>query len=210
MDSDANKKCQVQDFQIPNSTKHWECNERQRKTNPHIISHKLNRKLILCSLTGDIILPAGNNSYPFEVQLLRKIPTSYEGTYGYIRYTTTLHINRSAKKIDPLKEIFTVINPLNLNNSPSYRVRFYLNHLPVQFFMKCFFVFVSFRHQWKSEKLPISTSFVFYFAGKPTIWKYSVDYRFVVIVQVKRWTWYWMSATTVCSQFSPFWFILFK
>lgn len=77
------------------------------------------------ALTADIVVPAGNNHYPFEIQLRPRLPTSYEGTHGYIRYIATLHIDRSAKKLDPLKETFTVINPLNLDNSPAYRVRLF-------------------------------------------------------------------------------------
>lgn len=85
-------------------------------------SLSLSPKLIIV-LTADIVVPAGNNHYPFEIQLRPRLPTSYEGTHGYIRYFATLHIDRSAKKLHPLKETFTVINPLNLDNSPSYRVR---------------------------------------------------------------------------------------
>lgn len=71
--------------------------------------------------SGDAV-PAGNNHYPFSIRLSTKLPTSYEGTYGYIRYVATLHIEKSAEKIEPLKETFTVIRALNLNNQTLFRV----------------------------------------------------------------------------------------
>lgn len=74
-------------------------------------------------MANDIVVPAGDHQYPFEIQLRPRLPTSYEGKHGHIRYITTLHIDRTAKKLDPLMETFTVINPLNLNSSSSYRVR---------------------------------------------------------------------------------------
>ncbi|XP_037046285.1 arrestin domain-containing protein 1-like isoform X2 [Bradysia coprophila] len=73
-------------------------------------------------VTADIVVPAGNHSYPFQVQFRPRLPTSYEGTYGHIRYISTLHIDRSSKKLDPFTETFTVINPLNLDNNSSYRM----------------------------------------------------------------------------------------
>lgn len=84
-------------------------------------------------ILADTVVPAGDNQYPFCVQLSTKLPTSYEGTYGYIRYVATLHIERShnaiciersAQNIDRLKETFTVIRPLNLNNQTLFRVSY--------------------------------------------------------------------------------------
>ncbi|KAJ6641363.1 Arrestin domain-containing protein 17 [Pseudolycoriella hygida] len=77
--------------------------------------------LLQNSSEAGVVIPSGNNSYPFEVRLPSTIPTSYEGTLGYIRYCTALHIIGSTEKLDPLVEAFTVIHPLNLNNSPTYR-----------------------------------------------------------------------------------------
>ncbi|KAG4071318.1 hypothetical protein HA402_004022 [Bradysia odoriphaga] len=70
---------------------------------------------------GDTIVRAGYSKYPFQIQLSRTLPTSYEGTYGYIRYVTSLHIecSRSAQTLHPLEELFTIIKPLNLNSTSS-------------------------------------------------------------------------------------------
>lgn len=69
----------------------------------------------------DIIVRDGNCKFPFEIQLSPRLPTSYEGTHGYIRYILSLHIeySRSTQTLEPLEELFTIIKPLNLNNSSS-------------------------------------------------------------------------------------------
>lgn len=72
------------------------------------------------------MVPAGKNTYPFVIQLSTKLPTSFEGTYGYIRYNITLHIEKPGEKLDPLKETFTIIRPLNLNNQTLFRVSYFL------------------------------------------------------------------------------------
>lgn len=77
-------------------------------------------------VSADVVVPAGNNNYSFEIQLSSKLPTSYEGTFGYIRYIITLHIKRSEQKMDPLKETFTIIKPLNLNKHTLFRVSYFL------------------------------------------------------------------------------------
>ncbi|XP_037035006.1 arrestin domain-containing protein 1-like [Bradysia coprophila] len=68
------------------------------------------------------VLPAGDNNFPFSIQLSGKLPTSFEGTYGYIRYVASLYIESSVQKIEPLRESFTVIWPLNLNSQISFRM----------------------------------------------------------------------------------------
>lgn len=78
----------------------------------------------LQTLFSASIVPAGDHHYPFSIQLSSKLPTSYEGTYGYIRYVATLYIERSTQKDEPLKETFTVIRPLNLNNKSLFRVSY--------------------------------------------------------------------------------------
>lgn len=94
--------------------------------------------------SADSVVPAGDNQYPFSIPLSSKLPTSYEGTYGYVRYVATLHIEGSAQKIDPLKETFTVIRPLNLNNHSLFRVS-YLLFMPKcnSFNLKSLFFFIA-------------------------------------------------------------------
>lgn len=78
------------------------------------------------SYAGDTMVRDGNCKFPFEIQLGPRLPTSYEGTYGYIRYILSLHVECAVQTLEPLEELFTIIKPLNLNNSSSsYQVRFW-------------------------------------------------------------------------------------
>ena len=62
-------------------------------------------------------LVAGIHEYPFSFQLPGQLPPSFEGEYGYIRYTITAHargmdqINHTAKlaiKVNTIADLNTI------------------------------------------------------------------------------------------------------
>lgn len=68
-------------------------------------------------------LPAGRRKYTFACKLPTTLPTSFEGLYGYIRYTVKVILERSRKFDHTLKVAFTVLNELDLNSvSPTLLV----------------------------------------------------------------------------------------
>ncbi|XP_049543011.1 arrestin domain-containing protein 17-like [Anopheles darlingi] len=62
-----------------------------------------------------IELPAQRHLYKFSLLLPHTLPTSFEGDYGYIRYTVRLVLQRPWKFDLTYKIAFTVVNQLNLN-----------------------------------------------------------------------------------------------
>ncbi|XP_037038611.1 arrestin domain-containing protein 17-like isoform X2 [Bradysia coprophila] len=68
-------------------------------------------------------LSAGHHSYSFSCELPAHLPTSYEGTYGHIRYTVRLVLERPWKFDQSYKVAFTVLKPFDLNyDSPILRI----------------------------------------------------------------------------------------
>lgn len=71
-----------------------------------------------------LTLPAGSFKYPFQMALPPSLPSSFEGKYGYVRYTVKAKIDRPWKFDHELKTAFTVLSLLDLNmEQPSLRVR---------------------------------------------------------------------------------------
>ena len=72
-------------------------------------------------LSGDsdtTSLAPGAYEYPFEFLLLPDLPSSFEGEFGYVRYTAQATIDRPWKFDHVTKEAFTVIAFLDLNHEP--------------------------------------------------------------------------------------------
>lgn len=65
--------------------------------------------------------------YNFTCTLPPVLPSSFEGQYGYVRYTVKVTLDRPWKFDQETKMAFTVINAFDLNLNPSYKVRFYWN-----------------------------------------------------------------------------------
>ncbi|XP_053405210.1 arrestin domain-containing protein 3-like isoform X2 [Mercenaria mercenaria] len=63
-------------------------------------------------------LPAGRYTYPFQCQLPAKLPCSFEGELGYVRYWVKATIEKGRELIHKTKLPFTVICPLELNSVP--------------------------------------------------------------------------------------------
>uniref|UniRef100_A0A182PSY8 Arrestin_C domain-containing protein n=1 Tax=Anopheles epiroticus TaxID=199890 RepID=A0A182PSY8_9DIPT len=62
-----------------------------------------------------IVMEPGRQIYRFDLQLPDVLPTSFEGDYGYIRYTARVVFERPWKFNLTYKIAFTVVNQLNLN-----------------------------------------------------------------------------------------------
>jgi hypothetical protein len=60
-------------------------------------------------------LPAGAHTYPFSCSLPPQLPCSFEGEFGYVRYTIKVTLDRPWKFDQDTKMAFTVISPVDLN-----------------------------------------------------------------------------------------------
>ncbi|KAI4454691.1 arrestin domain containing protein [Holotrichia oblita] len=68
----------------------------------------------------DLILGSGKHVYPFKFILPTNIPSSYEGQYGYVRYTIKVILKKHYYG-DETKMAFTVISPFDLNLQPNIK-----------------------------------------------------------------------------------------
>lgn len=73
-------------------------------------------------LGNEIEIPAGKQVYNFTCTLPPVLPSSFEGQHGFVRYTIKVTLDRPWKFDQETKMAFTVINALDLNLNPSYRV----------------------------------------------------------------------------------------
>ncbi|XP_026466766.1 arrestin domain-containing protein 17-like [Ctenocephalides felis] len=67
---------------------------------------------------GEIELPAGTHTYPFTCALPPSLPSSFEGEWGYVRYTVKVTLDRPWKFDQDTKMAFTVISAIDLNLDP--------------------------------------------------------------------------------------------
>ena len=63
--------------------------------------------------------PAGNHAYPFAFQLQESVPSSFEGSRGYVRYFCKATIDRPWKFDSHDLRAFTVIHHFDLNRFPN-------------------------------------------------------------------------------------------
>jgi hypothetical protein len=76
-----------------------------------------------CAVSGMTeMLPAGEHSFLFSMMLPYNLPSSFEGKYGYVRYTVKATLDRPWKFNHEVKAAFTVLLHLDLNLLPLYRV----------------------------------------------------------------------------------------
>ncbi|XP_049799800.1 uncharacterized protein LOC126235108 [Schistocerca nitens] len=66
----------------------------------------------------ELTLPPGEHVYNFSVKLPENLPSSFEGTYGRIRYTIKAKMNRPWAFDEKVKAFYTVISHLDLNKDP--------------------------------------------------------------------------------------------
>ncbi|GFG28507.1 hypothetical protein Cfor_03631 [Coptotermes formosanus] len=67
------------------------------------------------------VLPAGEHSFPFSMMLPIHLPSSFEGEYGYVRYTVKATLDRPWKFDHEVKAAFTVLSHFDLNLDPHNR-----------------------------------------------------------------------------------------
>ena len=85
-------------------------------------------KYYLCNVTYYAVagitevLAAGEHSFPFSMMLPYHLPSSFEGQYGYVRYTVKATLDRPWKFDHEAKAAFTVLSHLDLNLDPLNRV----------------------------------------------------------------------------------------
>ncbi|XP_077296197.1 arrestin domain-containing protein 3 [Arctopsyche grandis] len=70
---------------------------------------------------NDIEIPEGTHSYPFTCVLPPTLPSSFEGEFGFVRYTVKVTLDRPWKFDQETKMAFTVTSHLDLNSLPEYR-----------------------------------------------------------------------------------------
>lgn len=71
---------------------------------------------------GEIEIPPGHHTYPFTCVLPPTLPSSFEGDYGYIRYTIKVTLDRPWKFDQETKKAFTILSPLDLNVNSRLKV----------------------------------------------------------------------------------------
>lgn len=77
----------------------------------------------LLNITGEQIeIPSGRQVYNFTCTLPPVLPSSFEGEFGYVRYTVKVTLDCPWAFDQETKMAFTVINALDLNLNPSYKV----------------------------------------------------------------------------------------
>lgn len=71
---------------------------------------------------GRLDVQPGDYKYQFNCAIPDECHTSVEETTGFVRYSVALVIEEDLKKKKEFVELFTVINPLNLNDEEFYSV----------------------------------------------------------------------------------------
>ena len=97
----------------------WE--ERGSKSSTTFRGHELyieDKSLVY----GEGILPAGTHTYTFNIILPTECPTSMEAKYGGVRYEIILKLNRTFGFDNVFKQQITVLQSVDLNLNPSYKV----------------------------------------------------------------------------------------
>ena len=75
---------------------------------------------------GQMSLKIGQYSYPFSFTLPEKIPSSYEGSHGHVRYFLKAQMIRHWRSNQITSLGFSVTNPLDLNLIPLAKVYSYV------------------------------------------------------------------------------------
>ena len=74
-------------------------------------------------MSGDNpVLPEGDYVYPFQFKLPLGLPTSFEGTYGHIRYLVKATIDRPWKFDHKTIQPLTINEQVDLNTMSNARV----------------------------------------------------------------------------------------
>lgn len=78
---------------------------------------------LLGSQSGpEINLPSGVHSFPFVKVLPQDLPSTFHGSYGSVRYTIKITIDRPKEINQDITIEFNVISRLDLNQNPELKV----------------------------------------------------------------------------------------
>ena len=81
---------------------------------------------------GSFELAAGQHQIPFSFALPAQIPSSFEGTYGHVRYRIKAFLKGTYMKSDYKREILFPVNTIVDLNMPTYFERAVLFFRPVK------------------------------------------------------------------------------
>ena len=72
-----------------------------------------------------LLHPEGEQRHPFEILLNEDVPSSFEGSRGYIRYTLKAVVEQEGTSGSETKTAITVLNEVDLNHEQyaSFKVR---------------------------------------------------------------------------------------
>lgn len=87
--------------------------------------------------SNDDLLHSGSHYFPFEFTLPPKLPSSFKGKHGRLRYYVRMTITTPGGPHHERTSKFAVISNLDLNKEPDASVRtcFFINSLP--YFVSC-------------------------------------------------------------------------
>lgn len=71
---------------------------------------------------GEYQIQPGKHELPFQCQIPANCPSSFEGTYGHVRYEIKIVVDRAFKIDQEKKKNICVIASLNLNADPYCQV----------------------------------------------------------------------------------------
>lgn len=67
-------------------------------------------------IIGDTRLAAGTHEFPFQFKIPTQLPSSYEGEYGYIRYTVTVTVEMPKNPRKEFEKRITILRLTDLND----------------------------------------------------------------------------------------------
>lgn len=74
-----------------------------------------NHYYLLGSANGEIEIPSGEHSYPFTTTLPPRLPSSFSGEHGHVKYSVTATVDRPWKSDYEAVGVFNVVTPVDLN-----------------------------------------------------------------------------------------------
>ncbi|XP_052278843.1 arrestin domain-containing protein 3-like isoform X1 [Dreissena polymorpha] len=91
--------------------------ESERRETDHYYAHEdyFNFDLMLFGSGQSTLLQAGRHTFPFSFLLPPNLPSSFEGSFGNVRYSLKGKIDRPWKFDHKTKKLFTVVSVLDLN-----------------------------------------------------------------------------------------------
>ncbi|CAK1580794.1 unnamed protein product [Parnassius mnemosyne] len=106
---------------------HWTTSHTRREGNRNVTYHKTHesheeyfrRKVyLLGSEDGEYHLQPGKHELPFDCPIPANCPSSFEGSFGHVRYEIKIVVDRAFKLDQEKKMSIRVIAPLDLNVEP--------------------------------------------------------------------------------------------